>query len=66
MNKNLKHIPIAAEGEASLIQPVDLDGFREHNRKKSKALTDKTMTEKEAIEKFVNSGIISGLSFMEL
>ncbi|MCD4730970.1 MAG: hypothetical protein K8R74_10240, partial [Bacteroidales bacterium] len=51
-----KYIPIVEEGEASLIQPVDLDGFREHNRNKSKALIDKTMTEKEAIHKFVKSG----------
>ncbi|MEZ5199748.1 MAG: CoA-transferase [Bacteroidales bacterium] len=51
-----KNIPILEEGEASLIQPIDLEGFREHNRKKSKALIDKTMTEKEAIEKFVKSG----------
>ncbi len=56
MNQNSKYIPIVAEGEASLIQPVDLDGFREHNRNKSKALIDKTMTEKEAIHKFVKSG----------
>ena len=56
MNQNSKYIPIVEEGEASLIQPVDLDGFREHNRNKSKALIDKTMTEKEAIDKFVKSG----------
>ena len=56
MNQHSQHIPIVEEGEASLIQPVDLDSFREHNRNKSKALTDKTMTEKEAIAKFVNSG----------
>ncbi len=56
MNQHLKNIPILEEGEAPLIQPVDLDAFREHNRNKSKALTDKTMTEKEAIAKFVNSG----------
>ena len=56
MNNNTKCIPIVEEGEASLIQPVDLDAFREHNRNKSKALIDKTMTEKEAIEKFVNDG----------
>ncbi len=56
MNQKLKSIPIIAEGEAPLIQPIDLEGFREHNRKKSKALIDKTMTDKQAIEKFVNSG----------
>ena len=36
MNQFTKSIPIISEGEASLIQPIDLDGFREHNRKKSK------------------------------
>jgi glutaconate CoA-transferase, subunit A len=51
-----KSIPIIEEGEASLIQPIDLDGFREHNRKKSKALIDKTMTEKEVIDKYVKDG----------
>lgn len=51
-----KSIPVIAEGEKPLIQPVDLEAFREHNRKKSKALIDKTMTDEEAIEKFVNSG----------
>ena len=56
MDKNTNCIPIVEEGEASLIQPVDMEGFREHNRNKSKALIDKTMTEKEAIEKYVNSG----------
>ena len=56
MNQNLKSIPIIEEGEAPLLQPIDLDGFREHNRKKSKALTNKTMSDKEAIDKFVKSG----------
>lgn len=56
MSENKKWIPVVAEGEAPLIQPVDLDAFRDHNRKKSKALIDKTMTEEEAIVKFVNDG----------
>jgi len=56
MNSYSEYIPIVEKGEASLIQQVDMAGFREHNRKKSKALTDKTMTDKEAIEKFVKSG----------
>ncbi|MBN2173475.1 MAG: CoA transferase subunit A [Bacteroidales bacterium] len=55
MVKN-KSIPIFEEGEFPLIQPIDLDGFRAHNRKKTKALIDKRMTEKEAIEKFVKDG----------
>jgi acyl CoA:acetate/3-ketoacid CoA transferase alpha subunit len=56
MNQFTKSIPIISEGEASLIQPIDLDGFREHNRKKSKALIDKRMTEKEVIDKYVKDG----------
>ncbi len=56
MNQNSKCIPIIYEGEAPLIQPIDLEGFREHNRKKSKALIDKTMSEKEAIDKYLNDG----------
>jgi acyl CoA:acetate/3-ketoacid CoA transferase alpha subunit len=56
MNQFTKSIPIISEGEASLIQPIDLDGFREHNRKKSKALIDKRMSEKEVIDKYVKDG----------
>jgi len=56
MNQNSNCIPIIYEGEGSLIQPIDLEGFREHNRKKSKALIDKTMSEKEAIDKYLNDG----------
>ena len=56
MNQFTKSIPIISEGEASLIQPIDLDGFREHNRKKTKALIDKRMTEKEVIDKYVKDG----------
>ena len=56
MNKNSKCIPIVFEGEAPLIQPIDMDSFREHNRHKSKSLINKTMTEEEAIDRFVNDG----------
>lgn len=49
-------IPVVARGEEPLIQPVDLEAFRAHNRKKSKALIDKTMTDEEAVEKFVKNG----------
>lgn len=56
MSQHEKCIPIVAEGDASLIQPIDLEAFREHNRNKSKALIDKTMTDEEAIEKYVKSG----------
>ena len=55
MDQNSKYIPIIQEGEASLIQPIDLEGFRQHNRNKTKALVDKTMTEEEAIDKVIKS-----------
>jgi acyl CoA:acetate/3-ketoacid CoA transferase alpha subunit len=51
-----KTIKILEEGQGELIQPVDLEGFRAHNRKKEKALVDKRMTEHEAIDKFVKDG----------
>ncbi len=51
-----KSIPISYEGEGSLIQPIDMDGFREWNREKSTELIDKMMTEEEAVEKFVKNG----------
>lgn len=56
MQKDKNCVPIVAKGEGDLIQPIDLDAFREHNRNKSKALIDKTMTDEEAIEKYVSSG----------
>ncbi|MCB0805393.1 MAG: CoA transferase subunit A, partial [Bacteroidales bacterium] len=56
MRTQLRNISVVDMGEGELIQPIDLDGFREHNRNKSKALIDKTMTEDEAIEKFVKDG----------
>lgn len=56
MSEHTNCIPILEEGDFSLIQPVDMDGFRDHNRKKPKALVEKMMTEKEAIDKFVKDG----------
>lgn len=56
MNLESKSIPIVTEGEGSLINPPDPEAFREWNRKKSKALTDKVMNGKEAIERFVDDG----------
>ncbi|MBN3034742.1 MAG: CoA transferase subunit A [Bacteroidales bacterium] len=56
MSQNLKNIPVVAEGEAPLIQPVDMESFREHNRKKSKTLISKMMTEEEAVDRFVKDG----------
>jgi len=56
-----KSIPILYEGEGSIIQPTDLNAFRELNRKKNKKLESKLMTDDEAINKFVNDGDYIGL-----
>lgn len=48
-------------GIGELIQPPDLDAFREWNRtRKSRRLQDKLMTEREAIEQFVTDGCYIG------
>ena len=49
-------IKVLEEGLGRLIQPVDVEGLRAHNRAKDKALTDKRMSEAEAIERFVTEG----------
>jgi len=43
-------------GLGELIQPPDINAFREWNRNKSKTMVDKRMTEREAISKFVQDG----------
>jgi acyl CoA:acetate/3-ketoacid CoA transferase alpha subunit len=43
-------------GRGKLIQPPDLNAFREWNRKKSKVLSDKRMTESEAVSRFIQDG----------
>ena len=42
---------ILESGIGELLQPVDINAFREHNRGKPKGLIDKRMTEAEAVEK---------------
>ena len=52
---------ILESGMGELIQPFDLDEFREWNRtKKSRRLTDKLMTEQDAIRQFVYDGCYIG------
>ncbi len=52
---------ILESGQGELIQPFDLDEFREWNRtRKSRKLTDKVMTEQEAIAQFVYDGCYIG------
>lgn len=47
---------VLKSGLGELIQPPDLNAFREWNRKKPKALIDKRMTEADAISRFVKDG----------
>lgn len=51
---------VVASGIGELIQPPDLDAFREWNRRKTKALVDKRMSEQEAIARFVEDGAYLG------
>jgi acyl CoA:acetate/3-ketoacid CoA transferase alpha subunit len=52
---------VIESGLGELIQPPDLDAFREWNRtKKSRRLEDKVMTEQEAITQFVYDGCYLG------
>lgn len=43
-------------GKGPLLQPLDLDGFREHNRNKSRSLIDKRLSEAEAVSRFIHDG----------
>ncbi len=43
-------------GLGELIQPPDLNSFREWNRKKPKGLVDKRMTEADAVSRFIHDG----------
>jgi acyl CoA:acetate/3-ketoacid CoA transferase alpha subunit len=50
-------LPPLAQGTGDLLQPPDPDAFREWNRtRKARGLTDKRMTEAEAIDRFVRDG----------
>jgi glutaconate CoA-transferase, subunit A len=47
-------------GQGKLIQYPDMNEFREWNRKKSKVLVDKRMTEAEAVRRFIHDGAYIG------
>ena len=51
---------VLESGKGELIQPYDLEAFREWNRKKSRQLVDKRMTEEEAVSRFVTDGCYIG------
>ncbi len=47
---------VISSGKGVMLQPPDMNDFREHNRSKPRGLIDKRMTEKEAVAKFINDG----------
>jgi len=47
---------VIQSGIGELIQPPDINAFREWNRKKQKAMVDKRMTEAEAVRRFIHQG----------
>jgi acyl CoA:acetate/3-ketoacid CoA transferase alpha subunit len=52
---------IIQSGLGELIQPPDLEAFRESNRKKPKGLVSKCMTEREAVDQFIENGAYVGI-----
>jgi acyl CoA:acetate/3-ketoacid CoA transferase alpha subunit len=51
---------VIQSGTGKLIQPPDLNAFREWNRAKPKNLIDKRMTESEAVSRFIHDGYYIG------
>jgi acyl CoA:acetate/3-ketoacid CoA transferase alpha subunit len=47
---------VISSGKGPMLQKPDLNDFREHNRSKPRGLIDKRMTEKEAVNKFIQDG----------
>jgi acyl CoA:acetate/3-ketoacid CoA transferase alpha subunit len=47
---------VISEGRGPMLQPPDVNAFREWNRRKPKGLVDKRMSEAEAIRRFVHDG----------
>jgi glutaconate CoA-transferase, subunit A len=51
---------IIQSGIGPMLQPPDVEALREWNRKKTKSLKDKRMTEKEAVSRFIKPGSYIG------
>jgi acyl CoA:acetate/3-ketoacid CoA transferase alpha subunit len=51
---------VIRSGKGPLLQPVDIQTFREWNRQKNKALIDKRMSEAEAVRRFIREGMYIG------
>jgi len=49
-------VKVLESGIGEMLQPPDVNAFREHNRAKTKALIDKRMTETEAVRLFIHEG----------
>ena len=47
---------VLEEGLGKMLQPPDVNAFREFNRQKPRALIDKRMTEAEAVSQFIHDG----------
>ena len=47
---------VISSGKGPMLQPPDLNQFREHNRTKPRGLIDKRMTEAEAVSQFIHDG----------
>ncbi len=47
---------VISSGIGPMIQPLDINAFREWNRAKPKALLDKRMTEADAVSRFIHDG----------
>jgi acyl CoA:acetate/3-ketoacid CoA transferase alpha subunit len=52
---------VIRSGSGPLLQPPDINAFREWNRQKPKGLVDKRMTEAEAVRRFVHDGDYIGI-----
>lgn len=51
---------VIQSGIGKLIQPPDINEFREWNREKPKGLIDKRMSEAEAVSRFITDGVCIG------
>lgn len=47
-------------GRGPLLQPIDMEEFRLWNQQKNKAMTDKLMSEEEAVRRFIRPGMYIG------
>jgi len=54
-------LEIIESGRGRLIRPPDLEGFREWNRRKSRRLVDKVVSEHEAVSRYITAGSYIGL-----